>query len=61
MAPRSKYGFHTMEVGDKKSFPARTFREKQRIRSAASGHGALHEKAFTCILDDGEITVFRIS
>jgi hypothetical protein len=49
-----------MEVGDKKTFPVKTFREKQRIRSAATGHGALHGKHFTCRLGNGEIHVTRV-
>ncbi len=59
MAKKTKYGFNEMEVGDERSFPVKTFRDKQRVRSAAYNYGAFHSKALSCFYEDGEMRVVR--
>lgn len=58
---RKEYGFSVMEIGDEKEFLAPTFKERQKVQSAAWCYGAYHEIKFSTQRTDEGIKVTRIS
>ena len=60
METKAEYNFKDIAVDEFKDYPAADYRTRQKVRSAAWGHGAHHGKKFSSKVIDGGLRITRI-